>query len=249
MEAEAYASLGRGDGARVLRVAGAVCTAVPSLSGSTMLNRVTGLGLDRPAGEAELDAIDAFFADAGTAYAVAVAPQADPSLTPRLHERGFQAGYAWMVFRRGVEAPPLPEPRLRVEPTRDVATFGRLVAGAYELPPAGAELVHGLGDDPSWTLFLARAGDEPVGAAALFAHEDCGWLGFAATLRAHRGAGAQTSLLARRIAHARDLGLRELVTETGERLTDRPSVSYRNILRVGFGEAYVRPNLVSPSGG
>ena len=34
---------------------------------------------------------------------------------------------------------------------------------------------------------------------------------------------------------------------TGERAADRPSAaSYRNILRLGFREAYVRPNLVSP---
>ena len=35
-------------------------------------------------------------------------------------------------------------------------------------------------------------------------------------------------------------------TETGERLPDKPSNSYRNILRAGFTEAYVRQNYLSP---
>lgn len=34
--------------------------------------------------------------------------------------------------------------------------------------------------------------------------------------------------------------------ETGELLPDRPSNSYRNILRASFEVAYVRPNHVSP---
>ena len=37
-----------------------------------------------------------------------------------------------------------------------------------------------------------------------------------------------------------------LTTETGEQRADSPNVSYRNILRAGFEEAYVRPNLLSP---
>lgn len=36
------------------------------------------------------------------------------------------------------------------------------------------------------------------------------------------------------------------VTETGERLPDKPSNSYRNILRAGFEETYLRQNCISP---
>jgi hypothetical protein len=35
------------------------------------------------------------------------------------------------------------------------------------------------------------------------------------------------------------------VTETGEALRDKPSSSYRNIIRAGFSEVYVRPNYLS----
>jgi len=42
------------------------------------------------------------------------------------------------------------------------------------------------------------------------------------------------------------VALTRLVTETCERTEDRPSASYRNILRAGFAECYLRPNFVSP---
>jgi hypothetical protein len=35
------------------------------------------------------------------------------------------------------------------------------------------------------------------------------------------------------------------VTETGERVPGKPSNSYRNILRAGFAEAYLRANFMS----
>ncbi|HEV2786041.1 MAG TPA: GNAT family N-acetyltransferase, partial [Solirubrobacteraceae bacterium] len=71
---------------------------------------------------------------------------------------------------------------------------------------------------------------------------DVAYLGFAGTLIEHRGKGAQTALLARRIQRARELGCQRLVTETGERKAGRPSNSYRNILRAGFTEVAVTAN-------
>ena len=40
--------------------------------------------------------------------------------------------------------------------------------------------------------------------------------------------------------------IRLVVTETGELEEGRPGNSYRNILRSGFHEVYVRPNFLSP---
>ena len=72
-------------------------------------------------------------------------------------------------------------------------------------------------------------------------------IGLAATVPEHRGAGAQSALLATRIARARDLGCRSVYVETGERRPDRPDASYRNILRAGFEELYVLANWLSPA--
>ena len=73
------------------------------------------------------------------------------------------------------------------------------------------------------------------------------WLGLGTTLASHRRHGAQAALLARCLNEAAVRGARVAVTETGERQPDKPGVSYRNILRAGFQEMYLRQNYMSPS--
>jgi GNAT superfamily N-acetyltransferase len=257
VEADGYAemfraapdSVRRAHGVDVCEVAGATCILLGAVPGQLMLNRVNGLGLRGRVGDAHLDEIDAFFRAGGTRYAIGVSPLAPPDLAPRLAERGFQTGYAWMKFRRGVE-PPEVETRLRVEqvgPDR-AGAFGTIVARGFDLPDFAGEWFAAVAERPQFRLFLAYDGDEPAGAGALFVGDGVGWLGAAATLPEHRRKGAQGAILAARIRVARELGLRALATETGERTADRPSGSYRNILRLGFEEQYLRPNYVSPAG-
>jgi hypothetical protein len=244
-------SVRREHGVRTLTIAGAVCTAVGAAPENTMINRVTGLGLRETPTDADLDEIDAFFRDGGTRYAIGLSPFAAAELAARLEARGFEPGYAWMKFRRGVESPPPVETALRVEEigAEHGSAFGSVVARGYGLPDGAAEWLGLAAGTPGFRLFLARAGDEPAGAGALFVGEGIGWLGLAATVPEHRRKGAQGAILAERFHAAAAAGLRELATETGERLRDRPSNSYRNLLRFGFAEQYVRPNFVSPAVG
>jgi GNAT superfamily N-acetyltransferase len=238
----------RDHGVRAHTVAGAICTAVAAVPENTMINRVTGLGLNGTPSDAELGEIDAFFRDAGTRYAIGLSPFAAPELGARLETRGFEPGYAWTKFRRAVEPPPPVETALRVEEIRAEhgPAFGSVVARGYGLPDGAAEWLGSAVEAPGFRLFLAWADDEPAGAGALFAGDGIGWLGLAATVPEYRRKGAQGALLAARFRAAADAGLRELATETGERVADRPSNSYRNLLRFGFAEQYVRPNYVSP---
>ena len=71
---------------------------------------------------------------------------------------------------------------------------------------------------------------------------DVAEFGIGATLEPARGRGCQLALLRRRIVDAATAGCHTLFVETGERVPDRPAASYRNILRAGFEEAYLRPN-------
>jgi GNAT superfamily N-acetyltransferase len=106
---------------------------------------------------------------------------------------------------------------------------------SYGLPEAIEPQLRGV-KDAGWTCLLALDGDEPAGAAGLYAAGGAAYLGLAGTLPEHRGKGAQNALLAARIRRAAELGCDLLTTETGERRDDRPSNSYRNILRAGFTE-------------
>jgi GNAT superfamily N-acetyltransferase len=247
-EAAAFAGMWEATGEPLLRLGGATCTAFPSAPGETMLNRAIALGVEGPVTDDDLDEIAAFFRESGAArHAISVAPDAPSDLGSRLEARAYVPGYAWMRFRRSPVDPPDVETTLRVEPATDGDAFSRVVAAGFELPaPEPGTGLGTLAGREGWHLFLAYDGDEPAGAAALFAHDGVGWFGAAATLPEHRQKGAQTALLAARIERALALGLDELTVETGEYVTDRPSASYRNILRARFSEAYVRPNWLSP---
>lgn len=171
-----------------------------------------------------------------------------PELAVWLSARGFEPGWGWMLFERGPDDPPAAETALElseVGPER-AEVFGRIVAAGYGLPEATVPIMAALAAHRDWTCWLALDGDEPA-AAALWARGGAAYLGFAATLPEHRGKGAQGALIAARIRRAGELGCETIVTETGERRDDRPSNSYRNILRFGFEERYVVPNWLRPA--
>ena len=216
---------------------------------SPMLNRIVGLGVDRPATEEALASALAAIGDDVTCY-VAVAPGAEPAeLADWLRGRGLEPGWGWMSFRRGTEdlpARPSDLELVRVG-TENAIAFGRIVATGYGLPDATAAWVaeaYRLG----WDCWLAMHRGVPAAAAGLYISEGVGYLAFAATLPEHRGKGGQSALLAARIRYARERGCDVLVTETGERRDDLPSNSYRNILRAGFEEVAVTANWVREVG-
>lgn len=223
---------------------GATVLTIAEAPGSPMLNRVVGLGVERPATEADLDAALAAIVPGVTFY-VAVDPQARPPELGRwLESRGLEPSWGWMTFARGVEDVPRARTRVElVEVAGDeaAAAFARVVRTGYGLPEA-TEAVIARSPEVGWQCWLATDGAEPVGAAALFVTERAGYLGLAATLPEHRGKGAQNALLAARIRRAAELGCDVVFTETGERRDDRPSDSYRNILRAGFHELAVTAN-------
>jgi GNAT superfamily N-acetyltransferase len=95
---------------------------------------------------------------------------------------------------------------------------------------------------PGWYAFGAYDGDALVGMGALFAHGRCGQLSGAATLPEARGRGAQSALMAARIALARDLGLEWVTAETGSETRENPNPSLHNMHRAGLATLYERRN-------
>ena len=213
---------------------------VRSLSGARMFNHALGVSSERDLGE-----VEAFFGEPRAAHIVSPARGAD--VDGLLERRGYERSYAWAKFRRGVE-PVEARTELRVERVgaEQGLAFARVVATAFEAPPFVAEWVACVPGRPGWSCYVAFDGAEPAGAGSIFFHGDVGWLGFGGTVPEHRGRGSQSAILAARVDEARMRGCRFVVTETGENVAGRPAASYRNILRAGFEEAYVRPNWSSP---
>jgi len=187
--------------------------------------------------------------DSGVDFYVPVTPGLPRSAAAEtlLRERGYEQGYGWMKFVRDAGLPARADPE-GVEVVElgaaEGALLGRIVTAGFGLPPWMGALFEGVCGTDGWRCYAALVDGEPVGGATLLVNGTVGELGAAATLELARGRGCQTALLHRRIRDAAAAGCETLLVETGERTGDRPSASYRNILRAGFREAYARPNWV-----
>ena len=249
VERDALRSLGTAPGAAVADVGSAVAFSLPALPDVRMVHHTVGLGEDEPADDAVLDEITAFYRALGVRFYAAVTPTAaPPDVRDRLARRDFEHGYDWMKFTRGVEPPPevTTELDIRLVGAEAGGDFATVVVQAYGIPEAGSGTVAEVPGLDGWSAYVGYDGGAPAAAGAIFVAGRLGWLSFAGTLPEHRRKGGQGAVLAARIARARELGVTTLVTETGMMAEGRPSNSYRNILRSGFREAYVRENYLSP---
>lgn len=220
-------------------------TIAADLGSVGMLNMLLGVTED-PAGE-HLAAAVRWAEARGTAPYVPVTPDLPGSAAVErwLHEHGFGRAYAWMKFVRNPHPPRFPAPQ-DVEVVElsspDQEPFGTIAAIGFGLPAWGAEFFAQLPGREGWRCYVARIDGEAQGCAAMLVEDGLAEFGVAATLEGARGRGCQTALLHRRIVDAAAAGCHTLFVETGERIPDRPSASYRNILKAGFEEAYLRPN-------
>jgi len=248
-ERDGLLTLGATPGMVCEDIAGIACWSTPALQDVPMVNHTVGLGEDTAATDDVLDSIAAFYADLGIRYYLCVTPSAQPGdIRKRLTARGFTRGYDWMKFTRSVDQAPDASTALEVRlvDASGADDFGRVVAGAYGMPMDIAPTIAAVPTIQAWSCYVAYDNGEPAAAGALFVSGHLGWLGFAGTLPSHRRKGAQGAILAARVERAAELGVETLVTETGVTTDGRANNSYRNIVRGGFAEAYVRENYLSP---
>jgi GNAT superfamily N-acetyltransferase len=212
-----------------------------------VLNLLLGAPEDAERGGEGLSAAVAWATEQGVSPYVPVTPGLPGATAAEgwLRENGFERAYAWMKFVRDPHPPRFAAPD-GVEVVElgapDEGPFGTIAAIGFGFPAWGAELFARLPGRDGWRCYLARVDGEPQACAAMLIDGGIAEFGIAATLEGARGRGCQTALLHRRIRDAAAAGCHTLFVETGERVPDRPSASYRNILRAGFEEAYLRPN-------
>jgi GNAT superfamily N-acetyltransferase len=228
-----------------LRDFGAVqATLTRDLPQVPILNLVLGAP---EASAADLDYALAWAQEHGVSPCVPLTPGLPGSASAEawVRENGFEPVYAWMKFVRDPHPPRFPAPGgiEVVELTAaDEEPFGMISAVGFGMPVWAADFFAHLPGRDGWRCYVARVEGRAQACAAMVIEDGIAEFGIAATLEEARGRGCQTALLHRRITDAAAAGCHTLFVETGERVPDRPSGSYRNILKAGFEEAYLRPN-------
>ena len=159
--------------------------------------------------------------------------ESDPESSAFLERRGFVkvgAERAVVLALEGVEPPPDPPEGVRIasrveEPDRLDEMYGVAVQADEDIPGStGVQTfeqwrAHEI-DKPNRRpelCFLALAGDEVVGYAALQVFGDEAFHGLTATRRDWRRRGVATALKRAEIAAAKQAGFRRLLTESEER--------------------------------
>jgi GNAT superfamily N-acetyltransferase len=198
-------------------------------------NRVYLCGAEpglRPSGLQAL--IDHFTFTGVTRFFVWLSPGPDmDTVRGWLAEAGFVPRMQWTryptLIRESFDLPSFHTDLIvREAKASDLAAAGEAVGdmmwGEYE---------RSFGKD-GFTHFIAFDGARPVAVATLAVFDGFGYLTNAATAETDRKRGAQSALIAARIAKARDLGCRWLAVETLTMLDQ----SLRNLERAGFRVAY-----------
>jgi hypothetical protein len=210
-------------------------------------NLILGAAEPGAVSEGHLAAATAWAASRGVTPFVPVTPglAGTEAAAAWLAGNGFAPSHPWMKFVRDAHRPRFAEPSgvevVRLEDGSE-EPFGMIAAAGFELPAWAAAFFARLPADPSWRCYVARVDGIAQACGAMLIDGEVAELGVGATLEAGRRRGCQLALLRRRIIDAAAAGCRLLLTETGARVEDRPAGSYRNILRAGFEEAYLRPN-------
>jgi GNAT superfamily N-acetyltransferase len=251
---EARARVCPDSGATWIEVAGARAM----YDGTTSpLTQTFGLGLFQPAAAADLDAIEAFYAERDAPVFHEVSPLADAGLPALLAGRGYRPCEFTSVMYRpidtaGLEACATGEAGtapLKACTTGEAVTVRLVEKGEEEIYARTAaagwsefgvsdfvlEIGRVSGQVEGLRLFLAELDGRPIGAGALGLNGTVAHLAGASTIPDGRKRGAQRALLAHRLryAAAHGCGLALIGALPG-------SGSQRNAERNGFRIAYTR---------
>ena len=225
---------------------------------SSPMTQTFGLGLFQPATAADLDAIEAFYAERGAPVFHEISPMADPALPALLTARGYHPFEFSSAMYRPIDLAGL-ESRASSDPARGRSAVAQGVSPAVvvRLIEKGEEELYARVSAAGWgasevsefileigrvngvaegvRLFLAELDGQAIAAGALGLCDGIAHLAGASTIPEGRNRGAQLALLEHRLRHAAmhgcDIALMAALPGSG---------SQRNAERNGFRIAYTR---------
>ncbi len=229
-------------------IGGGMAFAVPQLPILAM-NRVIGLGFERPISTEQLHAILNFYQQSGVKrFFLQLSPHVLEARTINtLQTIGFRHYNNWTkhfrpIIKEQVSSAHAGYRVLELE-LEEASQFGELICNCFHwnYDQLDRWLNQSVGA-PGYKHYAVQIEEQIVGVGALHVEGACASMAFAATLPAYRGLGIQQQLLQKRIEVARELGCQYLVSETAEETNGKTVTSARNMRRVGFEIAYQRQN-------
>jgi GNAT superfamily N-acetyltransferase len=214
---------------------------------SAVYSRVLGVGVERPATPALIDASLAVLRElhAERAFFHVADYTAPPELALWLEQRGVQRyPRSWMRFVAEPSQVAKARTDLSIRPAvvSDAADVDAVLRTAFDVPSDMAGFFSPLLGRQGWHIWVVTHEQAVVGAGVMFVEGEVGWLAAGGVAASARGRGAQSALIAARLEAAFDLGCRWVFSETGEAVPNDPQHSYRNLLRGGFRELRLRHN-------
>ncbi|MDQ2665821.1 MAG: hypothetical protein M3Z05_07405 [Gemmatimonadota bacterium] len=211
-----------------------------------VLNRTLGLGFHRPLDAACLESINAAYLTAGCKrWMVEWSPEASPGEGAELIMAAGASERSPLVkmycdLSRASTLTGRSDHRIEEIGESHRELFRSTVADALGASEQMMPVIGGTLGTAGWHHYLAFSGPRAVAGALMFVKGEGAWLGFAGTLPGERNRGAQSELIARRLADARKLGCKWVTVETELATNARTGASLRNLERAGVAVAYLR---------
>lgn len=219
-----------------------------SSSNVLALNRVQGLGLSKNISEDDIDKIISIYKAAGVnRFFIQLNTLITDSSIPKLLEKaGFTHYNNWIKLYRDVTPLKNVESDLTVQKIdRNMSNeFAKIVCDSFEWGADCIPWIAATVGRNNWYHYMAFDDNKPAATGAFYKHNEYAWIDFAATKEEYRGKGAQAIISKMRIDDIIESEVKTIVVETAQQTEKHSAPSYRNMLRYGFKEAYVRPNYI-----
>jgi GNAT superfamily N-acetyltransferase len=241
-------------GMAALRTGGGVALSVRNDT-TNFWSKTLALGFTEPITASLIGQVREFYREQGTTTAVfQLAPAALPRDWQQIcAKEGLVSNSSWTKFAAGVdtvltrarELGRLAEP-LRIEPVgpQHALEWAGTTLDIFGMPHAGLiDMVAACAGRERWHAIGVWDNDRLVAVSSLYIGDEGAGQCFAgATLPGYRNRGAQTAMIAARARAAADAGCRWLVAEAETEIPGGHNSSVHNLLRLGFGMLYERPN-------
>ena len=226
-------------------IAGGMACAIPNLDILAM-NRV--IGLSTSIEEKTLRQIIHFYEKAGSSRFFIQLPPMVVTEENRdlLSKLGFTHYNNWAKLYRRVEPFDFStndELSIRQIDGKESDNYGQLIFMSFDWEDTrlASWLASTVGQE-GYDHYIVSWKGKDIAAGALYVEGEMASMAFAGTLEPFRGKGAQLLLLKTRMQDAFKLGACFITAETAENQAGYPVKSYLNMKKLGFEEAYLRPN-------